>query len=335
MIVFGAMSIGVHLFPDVVFTEGDSIHLRIAAVNEWKMRQRTETLPKVALFGTSRMMHIPANGFAHAAGLNPEDVINFSRPSADFFFINGLVRKNPAFFENMDAVLIDILPYQVMVNANFSEGGPYFHRLGSFRQKMSMKNYFDRATGLLDPVIPAWSRSQAPPEWLQGFGRISASDDEILDALKEYDVTEVKNRARLADRISGAAKRDSLVNLMTYLYFPETNTSPVQIEALRELRDLLPERCKIVLVWMPTSPEAEELVNRRPRFTDSKKAMETILEGFDEPDYTQIKFVTPEEFGIDESHFAPDGFHFKPIHNPLIGKLLGELYNELQEKWGR
>jgi hypothetical protein len=324
------MTIGVHGIPDSYFTEGDSIRLRLSTVHDLEFKKRNPTPPKVMVFGSSRFMPINSDELAKACGLDKNEVLNISRAGNDYFYNALFIRKNPELFKDLDMILLDILPYQIMISSNFPEHGAYFLRHCPPELRLKVKNWSKRVEAVNDLVVPAWSRSQNPFFWQTGYERQSKSEEEIIAQIKSIPGTDFADRKRLMDRVLKAIEDENQPEVIAGLFYYKTEISKIQLASLHEVRKLLPEDCEIVLVSLPVTQRVHDHIDSSPGLTGGQEALATAMNSYKEPAFRQYWFPNKEDLGMNRSHFSDDEIHFSPEGTARIVQELGTIYKNVK-----
>lgn len=329
VVVFAGISVGVHLLPDAAFTEGDSMRLRHRTIQELRIKEQEENPPKLMVFGSSRFIDVSSEELARLSGLNENEVLNISSAGNDFFSIHSVIRRNPKLFENLEVLMIDILPYQIMIYPNFEEQGAFFLRYGSVEQRSHIKAWPGKVQAYSDLVIPTWSKSQNPYFWTTGVQRQSLSNAEIVNSILSRPMNDLPSRRNLTAVMAESAAKGTIHKLTAQLFFPKPNVSDVQLFSLNEIRKLVPETCEIALISLPIAGRSNDFIDSKPVRTESKETLKQVMKDFTLPDFRQYWYPNPEDIGLNENHFKPDDIHFTKEAMSILTRELSTIYKDL------
>lgn len=329
--VFAAISITIHALPSSFFTEGDSPRLRLSAIQDLTLMITEPPAPRLMVFGTSRLVPIVAEDLASACTLNPNEVLNMSRPGNDYFYIAAFVRKHPELFENLEMLIIDIMPFQIMISPNFPEQGAYFLRHSTAKLRFKVKDWPKRLEALSDLVVPAWSRSQTPFFWKTGYERQSTPEDEILMSIHDRPESELPTHKNLLAELAKAIESGNLHEATANLFFFNTEISDIQIASLHALRKSLPENCEIVLVSLPVNQKVTDFIRTSTSLTEGTEALAHVMEDLEEPAFHQRWFETPEDLGLDDTSYTNDEIHFSYSGSKIITQVLANIHKDMDQ----
>jgi len=326
VLIFVAATACVRLMPERIFPEGDSVHLRYTMLRELEILEKKDSPPKLALFGSSRSVEVQTDALATASGLTEKEVVNLSRPGNDFFFIKAVIERNPEWFSELDMILIDILPYQIMVGENFTESGAYFLRNASLDQKLHARTSRYRLKAILDLIVPAWSKSQHPFLWKMGIERLGMSDGETRESIESRPLRDIANRKSLQDEISKSRREGRIMHHMAYIIFTRSIISYSQISSLHEIRALLPDSCEIALVSLPMDANIHAFIDENPVLRESNEALEKAMSELPSSDFGQYWYPHPEDLDLSQDDYVHDGLHFEPKGTSLVTEEFGTIY---------
>jgi hypothetical protein len=319
----------VHLTPDTVFVEGDSIVIRNMKLTETAYLSKESLSPKILIMGSSRLVGTEVEILSSQTGLPLEKVHNLSTPGATFFFIESFLRRHPKTVEELELLVIDILPYQVMRTSNFQESDPYFLRYATLDQRFNAESTTDCILATSDFAIPAWSRSQPPSAWMSGFRR-SNMDLPALEAdISRRPRQDFPNWGKLIALMAEARKTENgAQKLNAGIFFSTANVARNQVDALSKILDLVPENCRVALVWLPLSASTLEIIEDSPQMIESRDTFNAIIDALNHPKLKVYRYETPEQIGINNSDYTNDGIHFKPKGRRKITRTIANMYQK-------
>jgi hypothetical protein len=327
--LFITITVGIQWLPISIFTEGESIQMRMSVLQDLDLQKNQPSPPKVMVFGSSRFVKIDAGQLADACGLKEDEILNLSRPGNNFFYQAAHMRKHPELYQNLEMIFVDILPYQIMISPNFTEEDAYFLRHSSPELRWKVKDPYNRMKAVYDLVIPAWSKSQNPFHWKSGIERQRMTEDEIITAITSVKESEFENRGDLGLEIFNAVEENTLPEFAAQMLFFDTEISDVQVASLHEIRELLPKDCKIALISLPASARVNDYIDSTPNMQQGKDTLQNVMNDADEESFHQFWYPKPENLGLNRSHFLLDEIHFSPKGNDLVIRLLASIYKNL------
>lgn len=279
---------------------------------EMRARYGGEPSPAVLILGTSRLELESFGGLADRLGIEREQVANYSQAGNSFWLNHLLLRRNPGLLENTRVVIIDVLPYQLFQNLNvFPESDECFLRYATWEERLRAVRPSSRWIGLADPVLGLWSEPREPLYWVKGAIESFDSREELSRRLRdEVSRSEWRKRLRVHE-----LPRDWLQDGLQRLYFPDGPLIENQLRALRDLPDLLPDRCALVYLMLPLSDEFRSEFVRDQRSRNQLMELETLvrenagLRAVIEWRLDQTESGLVDEDYLDGVHFTASGFN--------------------------
>lgn len=242
--------------------------------NEALLHLNTSKPPKIILIGTSRLGVVNGECLApYVGGIEADDVMNYSLAANTPWRTLTFFRRNPDVLAETDHVVIDLLPFQLSVSPMFDEEDELFLRLATVQERMRVREPALRAKAMADLVFPMWSERHTVSGWKFGLAQLPRSREErftaAIEAMKQANLV----RARQADTLEmepGAATAEG--------YTPPTVVSQVQVEALRELAELLPADCTLHLVWLPVRDDFAAWLEDDAEARERLRAFRALIE---------------------------------------------------------
>jgi len=329
LFLFALATVGIHFLPDRVFVEGDDFIIRNMKISEAEYFTSEAQRPKLLIAGSSRLRPQESSAVAKEAGLASDEVLNVSSPGATFFFVNSLLRRYPEMTKELKLIVIDVLPMQLMHGNNFDESSTYFLRYASISQKMNAEKLEDKARAFFDSIIPTWSRSQTLNAWGKGGARLTMNVDELQTDILDRNMADIpawRNMMRLFANLEKKGKGVEWLNRS--MYFPKPDVARNQKEALQNIIDIVPDDCRVALLWLPLIPSGQEKIDAHPRMSESQASFLEFLDTMTDPKLTVHYHRNPGELGIEEVDYSGDGIHYFEAGNAKVTRKIAEMYRE-------
>ncbi|MCL4694566.1 MAG: hypothetical protein KJ060_18905 [Candidatus Hydrogenedentes bacterium] len=318
--IFVAARLALLTEPDAFLTvaelESQHQYMTVEALH----RLSDNPTPRVIVAGTSRFGALPTDCMAEHLGCAPEEIANYSRAGNTFWRVLAFFRRNPSAMENLDLLIIDLLPFQLYRGPIFGESDPLFISLTTREERARIASTATRAEAWVDDAIPYMTQRRRVMGWWDAFTRLAQGGTAPYLAFHETPLPAGQPDPWLE-------RHDAdLTSEMMNAYAPGTDQSAVQVGALAELRALLPERARIALVWPPVREDFLENLSHPGR---GYYEMKTFLEN-NAPGCEVIWIESPSEWSLTEDdfvdvvHFTPGGFEKVCTH---MGNALGRLVN--------
>jgi hypothetical protein len=252
--------------------------------NEALVHLRPAQSPKVIVAGSSRLGVVAGEVLApHLPGVAADEVANYSLAGNTFWRTLAFFRRQPQVLENAEHVVIDLLPQQLYISPIFNEDDELFLRLATFEERFRVTGLVKRGKAYADAVFPVWSERHSVSGWLFGLRQIPRGVTERYEASVAALGETADWRARLLEDDIGAAEAVRMDG-----YAPPPMVSRVQVMAIHELLDVLPERCRLHLVWMPVR---EDYTSWLRDDVDGRTSLTVFRELIEELDDARVNVV--------------------------------------------
>ncbi|GMV94406.1 MAG: hypothetical protein AMXMBFR82_41840 [Candidatus Hydrogenedentota bacterium] len=322
--IFVAARLALLTEPDAFLTvaelESQHQYMTVEALH----RLSDKPAPRVIVAGTSRFGALPTDCLAKQLGCAPDEIANYSRAGNTFWRMLAFFRRNPSAMEDLDLLLIDLLPFQLYRGPIFTETDPLFLALANAKDRSRIDSMSTRIEAWADLAVPYVTQRRRVVGWCDAFSRLAQGGTAPYEAFQMTPVPEGQSDPWLER--SG----ENLTPEMMATYAPGIVQSAVQAGALEELRALLPERARLVLVWPPVREDFLENLSHPGR---GYFEMKTFLEN-NAPGCEVIWIESPSEWNltrndyVDVVHYTPSGFEKVCAH---LGGTLGRLANPDQQ----
>lgn len=302
----------------LLIPEQDADSLYNAA--EAQHRLSIQPSPRVIILGTSRLGILSPDCVAEQWGISTQEVANFSIAGNNFWRSALLFRRNPELLDRVDAIILDIFPFQLYTSILFTEEDPFFLRLASIEDRWMVRDPLARFKAFSDLAVPLWSERHNLVGWLQAPTLLRPTPRErsgtflrlIQDpgSAREPGATDKPERNPQAqDKSSG--------------YAPPPVISQIQVQALRKLIDLMPEGCKLFLVWLPVREDFDAALRQDAALHASYTQFRQHLEELDSPAVESVWLDNPQGTLVARSGFV-DEVHYTRQGIATVCTLLGE-----------
>ncbi len=202
--------------------------------------------PNVIIAGTSRLSGLPMDCLATELGVPEKAIANYSRAGNTFWRVLALLRRNPDALQNLDLLVMDVLPFQYYQGPLFAETNPLFLALATVEERTRVEKAGDQLLVWSDTVYPWVSERRRIIGWWDRFSRLAGTPEAAYEA---YLTTPRPNAVVHGARVGRSAERTKAY--MMRCYAPGDRPSPIQAAALKDLQALLPEDTRLVLTWLP------------------------------------------------------------------------------------
>lgn len=322
----------IHLVPDRMIVEGDSIHVRNVTLKELEYRMGEQSTPKILILGTSRLIPAKTDDIAEYAGISNNDILNLSIPGNSFFYMDAFLRRNPQILTKLDVLVIDVLPYQLMHSANYDESKREVLVYTSLAQRCRIASPYAKLQALTDFLVPAWSRSQTPKQWRTGYHRLAMSPQEISVDIQQRPVSEFPQWQIMAATIKKLkARKVGMRRFNTIIFFGQLDPAQNQIVALQHLIESVPQNCTVLVLRLPVSDTTNQIIRGSQPFQESSAILQRVLRDINDPQLDLRWFDTAEEFGLTEEDYSNDGIHFSEQGMKIVARNIGDIYRELRQ----
>ncbi len=220
---------------------------KLYLMNETHYRLGEQPSPGLIVMGTSRLGILQPERLAAQAGIASSEVANYSLAGNGFWRSLAFFRRNPEILRHARVVVIDLLPYQLYRGKLFTEEDELFLRLATLDERLTIERPVGKAKALADLLVPAWSERHNPDGWRQGLALLSATPEERYRRFRAA----VERSAPLDLRQEAHEAPVAANPELGRGYAPTPEVSLVQLKALRDLRELMPGDCLLLLPWLP------------------------------------------------------------------------------------
>lgn len=304
---------GLELLPESHLLAADSMRVRDFWRLEQGIRERGAAHPRVLLAGSSRVLSMKERHHALALGLPPSAVVHASKLGNGFWDTLTLLRRNPHLVDELELLVMDVYPAQERISERFSENDLLFLRHARVLERWRVSDPADRAVAFADLALPIWSERLRLTEWLLVLRSLTSREPPPIPVAPEL--------LRLQELL-GEVTPEERVRLQAEFLFPDTPRSEVELLALRELANLLPERARLLLVWLPFRNDFRRIVSEDEGMRRVGDEFRASLEGFDHPKVETVWIDDQQEIGLADRDYIADGAHFTPPGNAKVLRAL-------------
>jgi len=330
LIVFGLFTFLIQILPDRIFYEGDDVVIRNMKISDADYLTSGSPSPRMLIAGSSRLIPQDHVAVAKEALLSPDQVLNVSSPGATFFYVDTFLKRHPEVTKDLQLLVIDVMPSQIMFGNHFKESAAFFLRNASAAQRIRVREFDNRVKAIMDLCLPTWSRSQTPHGWAKGIRRIDMDAGEVKEDIlsrSRFEMPRWRKMMAMMDRVR--KKEGAAQNRTRIMLYPKPDISRNQMDALHNIINRVPDDCRIALVWLPLVAESQSKINIGPNTSASQKALTTFLESIVDSKLHVYRYLHSNELGLGESHYTLDGVHFTPDGSALVSEKLGEIFRTL------
>jgi hypothetical protein len=308
--ILAAVRVAMFFSSDVLLFSPQDEQRYYAFRNDARYLEDGRPQPRALVLGTSRLTALDSEYVSEPLRLARGEVLNYSVPSLTFWHIRKFLERNPDVTENVDVLIVDLLPFQLSQGDIFSHEAPYFVEQSTMADMWSTgspRSVFIKAA---DTVWPAWSERRRVPEWIATAHAALGDDEHRRSAFLHYQKP-----------FRAIQKRRQAVGLSAIQAYTSDELSPVQLRALHAIPELLPEDATLVLMWIPVSgPYRRELNGMGAAGHNYRNFKKSIME-FRSPKVHQVWVESPEAIGIRSGEFL-DEVHFGEAGMARIGAFL-------------
>jgi hypothetical protein len=285
--------------------------------------------PQVIVEGTSRLMPIRRVPIGPRNWKTEDQMINLSMGGNTFWHMLALHRRNPRLTERTEFAVIDLVPFQLAVNDNFTESDRLFLRESTVREKLRIHDPILRLKALADFVLPVWSERYSAASWWRALRRLGATPAqryEILRSIPDIRLEESRQLTAAVDVAEGDDDKHRAI--VAFLLYNLPTLSKVQRGALADLTASFPDSCWVLLTRAPHRRDFADSVS-----DESDRAKEKLLRKAAESvtsDHVFLLWMDDASApGWTESDYSGDGFHFSNQGAKKMQVYLGETYRKL------
>lgn len=233
--------------------------------------------PEVIIAGTSRLGALPPSCIAEAMGIPARQVANYSCAGNTFWRVLAFLRRNPDAAANLNVLVFDVLPFQLHRGPIVSESDPLFLALATDEERARIETPGDQLIAWSDRILPYRSERRRIIGWWERFSRLAGDERAAYEAYRaapRFGTAPDPPGARLEFQKTAKETMRALA--------PQTRIAEMQVEALAELRALLPERTRLVLVWLPVRDDFRDYLETPEHgFAGLKSKLKSIEPGAD------------------------------------------------------
>ncbi len=304
VVLFFGVRIIFFLIPDPLYPLASDSFQSVEMDSESRFRSHAYR-PRVLFMGTSRLMGVSSAQVARQLGLSSDVCSNLSREGVNFFRIHSFLKRNPEVLENLEILVVDIVPAQLYSTVWSDESGVGFLRYGSFAEKIRSRGIHGKMLVIADTIVSFRSNRYAPHEWRIGlFGTY----DEKL-AFNNY------QRLAWAREVMGGLGKLDMHDIMTLVLgdeFPNPIPFPAQGYALREILDRLPAHTEVLLVRWPYRDDARAIIESTDELRESDRSYRDYAETIakERQNVTVEWYDRASDMGLKFKDYNGDGAHF-------------------------
>ena len=302
--------------PETFVGEIESIRERFFLFAEDTYRSSSAPPPRVLLLGSSRFEALRTADVAAAFEVRTEEVTNLSRSGSQFWDSLTLLRRNPELLTNVEFVIMDLYPAAVHVSVLFPEDDVLFLGQATWAERWLVHAPASRLRALADPIIPIWTKRLRVTNWIAVMTQLAGGADATA---------QIRNTTRLEDAPDRLNLEHTVLAAALDRLFPDGPISEVQLHALRELADLMPERTQLLLVWLPFRSDFQDLVAATPERAASEQRFREVVKGFTHPRVKIAWLEEPASLGLEPQDYMPDGAHFHSSGRARLVQALARL----------
>lgn len=278
----------------------------------------SELRPKVLSLGTSRLMYMPPRLLAQSMGLETSETRLMGWPANTFFDSLALIRRNPSLVRNLDLLIMDLVPMQYHIGEHFPEDDALLFRRSTVGEKLAIRDPLERARAMLDLALPARSWRLSVAKWRDAIRLHGKSPQEQLAYYREQNPV-----VEIVVGFLDQGRDDPIAHVMN-TQFPTARASAIQARALREIVDLLPDTCPIMLVRPPYRPDIEALIQDTEQYRRSNAEFRAFVDSIDHPRVHVLWMDDMAALGLEPSDYTDDGSHFNPGGMEKVARIIGE-----------
>jgi len=260
------------LRPDAFQAVPESELQQLYTFNELRYRTGEQPHPKVLVMGTSRLGILPAGRIAAAAGCDEHDVANYSLAGNTFWRTVVFFRRNPVILRDARVVIFDLLPFQLFEGSLNTGDDEVLLRLGSLQDRLEVPGWGRKALGIADLAFPAWSARHTVAGWQMGLRMAMLEPKDRAAAFTQAASAAQRYQATLA---KGQAHNEGAQALRQYV--PSPRISPLEENALRELKAMIPQDCTLYLAWLPVRSDFSRAVHDDPAAKASYDTFQGVM----------------------------------------------------------
>ena len=303
---------------------------QLYVTNELRYRAEDSPHPRIIVAGTSRLGILPADGIARSVGCEPDDVANYALSGNTFWRTLVFFRRNPGILRDADVVVFDLLPFQLHQSELTAGADELVLRMATLDERLRLPAWKDRGAALADVVIPLWSERHSAAGWFSGFRLLDADAQQRFDGF-----VQLAHEAR-AYREELRTERPRSIDLdaaMEY-YAPASAMSPLEVHAVQDLIDVIPDTCTLLFVWLPVYPPFAGRLEQTPPEQSCYEAFKSFMLEVEHPRVKVLWASNAEVSAANpEAAFTEDDFtdivHYT---DSGIGKVCGLLVSAIQER---
>jgi len=260
--------------------------------------------PRILFIGASRMIHVSPTGVAQAAGIPSSELGFYGTLGQDFLRTAAFLKRHPELIRNVELLAMDVLPMQLDETYLDPLNNPEFLRYASLRDRWTIASPFQRTAALVQIAVPVTAYRTNLYGWRHGM-REWLTPDEIIATR----TTQPRHGSIARDfAISGERNQETRLQLSW-----NPIISRVQLDALDEIRAMLPETCRVVIFTLPQPTTWHDVMKENPAIDSYcvRFAEEMAAQGRDGWTFRAIddgeSVGLPDDTFIDYTHFTPEG----------------------------
>lgn len=296
------------VWPDAFLTIPESETLQLYLFNEARFRTGQTPSPRVLIMGTSRLGILPPERIAPAAGCAETEVANYALAGNSFWRTLVFFRRNPELLAHARVIILDLLPFQLYQSRIFSENDEVFLRMSTLDERQRVREAGNRTIALADLVFPVWSERHLPGGWLTGVMQLPLAPEQRYHAFMQS-AAAVRGYQEALEHGGDAGKTEKAMRG----YAPEPKVSNVQVRALEDLLQMIPEQCTLYLVWLPVRADFTAMLEEDAQAKASYDAFRAFIKTVHAP-RVRVEWcdpaATPEFTGGDFTdivHYSEQG----------------------------
>jgi hypothetical protein len=291
-------------------------------LRELDYRRNGPKSPEVVILGTSRLLGISANQFADDLQIKEDRVANLSAEAMQIWRNVALIRRNPGIVRSAKCVIIDYLPYQLRSEDYVKDEA--FLRWANVKERFAVTSRGARASALVNVVLPLWVRPQSINDSFSFYLMKPSTRYELLSS-------EVGETREKIWRPKESQNRQSNIFIWASLIAPEIPQSRLNIQALTDLFNQLPQDCTVIFVNYPITGRPRKYIDSDPAQTtiwsDARQSIEDICA--EAPRRSVLVWIdSMSEMGLNNDDYLKDGFHFGESGLRRVSKWNAKLVHE-------
>ena len=276
--------------------------------------------PQALIMGTSRLTVLDPGYIARPLHLDDSEILNYAVPGLTFWHVKTFFERNAEITQNLELVVIDMLPFQLSEGKIFSQEDPYFIGFSSVSDAWSSGSFRSIFIKGANSIWPAWSQRRRIPEWIATGKTAFTSPDTRREAFLNY-----------VKPFRVIQKRQQAIGMAAIKTYSSERVSPVQIEALKALPDLLPDDATLVLIWLPVNEVYEKELQGNGETGESYREFKSEVTRFHHPKLHQIWVESPDTIGLVPSEFL-DEVHYGERGMAKVGAFIEKRLTMLLEE---